>query len=253
MTNLKGRTCLITGASSGLGAHFALTLSNAGARVVLAARRLDRVQALAETINADGGHAMSVAMDVTSEASVSAAFDTAEQAFGTVDTIIANAGVAAPGRSTEVAAEALRNVLDTNVLGVMITAREGAKRLMAAGSRDNNRGRIVLIGSITAEMTGQGDAMYSAGKAAVAHMGRNLAREWVRQGVNVNVIQPGYIDTELAGEWFGSEGGKAQIAAFHRKRLQPIDSLNAPLLYLCSDQSAHTTGAVFTIDDGQSL
>lgn len=253
MTHLKGRTCLITGASSGLGAHFALTLSKAGARVVLAARRLDRAQALAETINADGGRAIAVAMDVTSEVSVGAAFDTSESAFGAVDTIIANAGVVAPGRSTEVGIDALRNVLDTNVLGVMITAREGARRLMAAGSRDDNRGRIVLIGSITAEMTGQGDVMYSAGKAAVAHMGRTLAREWVRQGVNVNVIQPGYIDTELAGEWFDSAGGKAQIAAFHRKQLQPIDSLNAPLLYLCSDESAHTTGAIFTIDDGQSL
>lgn len=220
---------------------------------MLAARRLDRVQALAETINADGGRAIAVAMDVTSESSVVAAFDTSESVFGTADTIIANAGVVAPGRSTEVGIDALRNVLDTNVLGVMITAREGARRLMAAGSRDDNRGRIVLIGSITAEMTGQGDAMYSAGKAAVAHMGRTLAREWVRQGVNVNVIQPGYIDTELAGEWFNSAGGKAQIAAFHRKQLQPIDSLNAPLLYLCSDESAHTTGAVFTIDDGQSL
>ena len=95
--------------------------------------------------------------------------------------------------------------------------------------------------------------MYSASKAAVAHMGRTLAREWVRQGVNVNIIQPGYIATELAGEWFDSEGGKAQIAGFHRKQLQPIGSLDAPLIYLCSDQSVLTTVAVFTIDDGQSL
>jgi NAD(P)-dependent dehydrogenase (short-subunit alcohol dehydrogenase family) len=253
MTQLGGRTCLITGASSGLGAHFARTLSGAGARVVLAARRLDRVQTLASEIRATGGQAFPLAMNVSDEKSVVSAFDAAEQAFGIVDTIIANAGVAAPGRSTEVPIEALRNVLDTNILGVMITAREGARRLIASGSRDHGRGRIVIIGSITAEMTGQGDAMYSASKAAVAHMGRTLAREWVRQGVNVNIIQPGYIDTELAGEWFGSEGGKAQIAAFHRKQLQPIASLDGPLLYLCSDQSAHTTGAVLTIDDGQSL
>jgi NAD(P)-dependent dehydrogenase (short-subunit alcohol dehydrogenase family) len=253
MTQLRGRTCLITGASSGLGAHFGRTLSAAGARVVLAARRLDRVQALAEEIRATGGDAFPVAMDVGIEKSVVSAFDAAEQAFGIVDTVIANAGVAAPGRSTEVPVEELRNVLDTNILGVMITAREGARRLIASSSRDHGRGRIVIIGSITAEMTGQGDAMYSASKAAVAHMGRTLAREWVRQGVNVNIIQPGYIDTELAGEWFGTEGGKAQIAAFHRKQLQPITSLDAPMLYLCSDQSAHTTGAVLTIDDGQSL
>jgi NAD(P)-dependent dehydrogenase (short-subunit alcohol dehydrogenase family) len=253
MTQMGGRTCMITGASSGLGSHFARMLSTAGARVVLAARRLDRVQALAEEIRAAGGEAFPVAMNVCDEKSVVSAFDAAEKVFGTVNTIIANAGVVAPGRSTEVPVEKFRNVLDTNILGVMLTAREGARRLIASSIRDHGRGRIVIIGSITAEMTGQGDAMYSASKAAAAHIGRTLAREWVRQGVNVNIIQPGYIDTELAGEWFSSDGGKAQIAAFHRKQLQPITSLDAPLLYLCSDESAHTTGAVFTIDDGQSL
>ena len=192
-------------------------------------------------------------MDVSDEMSVSAAFDAAEAAFGTIDTIIANAGVSAPGRSTEITIEAIRSVLDTNVLGVLLTAREAARRLIAAGSRESERGRIVLIGSVTAEMTGQGETIYSASKAAVAHLGRNLAKEWVRLGVNVNVIQPGYIHTELAGDWFASDGGKAQIAGFNRRRLQPVNSLDAPMLYLCSDGSAHTTGAIFTIDDGQML
>ncbi len=192
-------------------------------------------------------------MDVSDEMSVSAAFDAAEAAFGTIDTIIANAGVSAPGRSTEITIEAIRSVLDTNVLGVLLTAREAARRLIAAGSRESEHGRIVLIGSVTAEMTGQGETIYSASKAAVAHLGRNLAKEWVRLGVNVNVIQPGYIHTELAGDWFASDGGKAQIAGFNRRRLQPVNSLDAPMLYLCSDGSAHTTGAIFTIDDGQML
>lgn len=253
MQRLDGRTCLITGASSGLGAHFAWLAAGAGARVVLAARRLDRVEALAVEIRAEGGEAFAVAMNVSDEASVAAAFDSAEAAFGTVDTIIANAGVSAPGRSTEITVDVMRSVLDTNVLGVMLTAREGARRLISAGSRDDGRGRILLIGSITAEMTGQGETIYSASKAAVAHMGRNLAKEWARLGVNVNVIQPGYIQTEMAGDWFASEGGKAQIAGFSRRRLQPINSLDAPVLYLCSDESAHTTGATFTIDDGQLL
>ena len=250
---LNGRVCLITGASSGLGAHFARLVSGAGAKVVLAARRLDRVQSLADELTANGGQACPVVMDVSDEASVIAAFDAAEAAFGTVDTIIANAGVSAPGRSTEVSVEAMRSILDTNILGVLLTAREGARRLIAAGSRENERGRIVLIGSITAEMTGQGETLYSASKAAVAHMGRNLAKEWVRLGVNVNVIQPGYIQTELSGGWFQSEGGRAQIAGFNRRRLQPIESLDGPVLYLCSDASAHTTGATFTLDDGQIL
>ena len=253
MTQLKGRTCLITGASSGLGAHFSRTLSAAGARVVLAARRLDRVQDLAKEIRATGNEAFPVAMDVSDEKSVTAAFDAAETAFGPVDTIIANAGVSAPGRSTEISIESMRSVLDTNVLGVLLTAREGARRMIAAGSRDDRRGRILLIGSITAEMTGQGETIYSASKAAVAHMGRNLAKEWARLGVNVNVIQPGYIQTELSGDWFTGEAGKAQIASFNRRRLQPITSLDAPLIYLCSDESAYTTGGLFTIDDGQLL
>ncbi|MGA9220546.1 MAG: SDR family NAD(P)-dependent oxidoreductase [Pseudomonas graminis] len=253
MQKLEGRTCLITGASSGLGAHFARLVAGAGARVVLAARRVDRVEALAAEIRAVGGEALPVAMDVSDEASVIAAFDAAEAAFGTVDTIIANAGVSAPGRSTEITVDAMRSVLDTNVLGVLLTAREGARRLVVAGSRESGAGRIVLIGSITAEMTGQGESIYSASKAAVAHLGRNLAKEWVRLGINVNVIQPGYIQTELSGDWFSSEGGKAQIASFNRRRLQPITSLDAPVLYLCSDESLHTTGATLTLDDGQML
>ena len=253
MQRLDGRTCLITGASSGLGAHFARLAANAGARVVVAARRKDRVEALAAEIRAGGGEALAVAMDVSDEASVVAAYDAAEAGLGTIDTIIANAGVSAPGRSTEITVEAMRSVLDTNVLGVLLTAREGARRLVAAGSRESGRGRIVLIGSITAEVTGQGESIYSASKAAVAHLGRNLAMEWVRLGINVNTIQPGYIQTELSGDWFSTEAGKAQIASFNRRRLQPINSLDAPVLYFCSDESLHTTGATLTIDDGQGL
>ncbi|UVO53613.1 SDR family NAD(P)-dependent oxidoreductase [Sphingomonas sp. SUN039] len=253
MKTLDGRVCLVTGASSGLGAHFARIIAAAGASVVVAARRTGRISALATELAESGGRALAVEMDVTDAASVAAAYDVAENAFGTVDTIIANAGVSAPGRSTDISVAEIRSVLDTNVVGAMLTAREGARRLIATGGRDSGRGRIVLIGSITADMTGQGETIYSASKAAVAHLGRNLAREWVRQGINVNVIQPGYIQTELSGDWFASDGGQAQIAAFHRRRLQPIGSLDAPLLYLCADVSAQTTGAVFTIDDGQSL
>lgn len=102
-------------------------------------------------------------------------------------------------------------------------------------------------------MTGQGDAAYAASKAAVAHLGRQFAREWVRQGINVNTIQPGYIHTELSGDWFSEEGGKAQIAGWHRRRLIGVDALDDIALYLSSDASRFVTGATFTIDDGQSL
>ena len=253
MNTLAGRTCLITGASSGLGAHFARVAAGAGARVVLAARRIERVQALAAELRTQGAEALPVAMDVTDEASTRAAYDTAEAAFGTVDAIIANAGVSAPARATEITAEAIRGVLDTNVLGVFLTAREGARRLIAAGSRKTGQGRIVLVGSLAAEVPVSGETIYCASKAAVKKVGRDLAREWVRQGVNVNVIQPGFILTEMAGEWFASTGGQRQIEGFHRRRLQPIESLNDIVLLLLSDASASITGSAFTIDDGQSL
>ncbi len=251
MQRLTGRICLITGASAGFGAHFGRLAVREGARVVLGARRLDRVAALAAELGA--GNALAVAMDVTDEAATIAAYDAAEAAFGPVDTVIANAGISDPGRSTEVSAQGLQSQFDTNILGVFLTAREGARRMLAAGSREHGRGRILLIGSMGAQAPFPGGAAYCASKAAVASLARSLAAEWVRKGVNVNVIQPGFVLTEMADDWFASEGGLAQIASFARRRLQPIESLDEPVVYFCSDAAGSTTGSVFTVDDGQSL
>jgi NAD(P)-dependent dehydrogenase (short-subunit alcohol dehydrogenase family) len=247
--SLAGRTVLITGASSGLGAHFSAICADAGANVVLCARRIERAIELAEQI---GPQAMAVAMDVIDEASVIAGFDAAQSHFGTVETIIANAGISFSGRSIDVPVEQFREQLEVNITGAFLTAREGAKRLLSDPIAAA-RGRIVLVGSITAHMTSSGITAYSASKAAVANMGRNLAHEWARSGICVNVIQPGYIDTELAGDWFQTAAGREQIQSFRRKRLQPIDTLNGIISYLCSDSSGGTTGAVIDIDDGQSL
>lgn len=247
---MAGRVALITGASSGFGAHFARLLVREGAKVVIGARRADRLAKLASEL---GDSALAVSMDVTDEASIIAAYDAAEARFGTVDTVIANAGIAIAGRSIDLPLAEVTKVIETNFTGVYLTAREGGRRMIAAEFKTHGRGRVVLIGSITAQMTGQGDAAYAATKAGVAHLGRQFAREWVRQGINVNTIQPGYIRTEIDGDWFDSDGGKAQIAAFHRKRMCPIEALEAPLLLLASDASAHITGSVLTVDDGQVL
>lgn len=247
---LAGRTVLITGASSGLGEHFARVFSREGARVVLGARRMDRIAALAQEL---GDSALAVPLDVNDEASLIAAYDAAQAHFGTIDTIVANAGMARGGRSTELPFADVAAVINTNLTGVYLTAREGARRMIEAGIRESGRGRIVLIGSITAQMTAQGDTAYAASKAAVAHLGRQFAREWIRQGINVNTIQPGYIRTEIDGDWFDSAGGQAQIAGFHRRRLMPIDSLDAAMLLLCSDESQWITGATLSVDDGQVL
>ncbi|HOB14604.1 MAG TPA: SDR family oxidoreductase [Novosphingobium sp.] len=248
--SLSGRVALITGASSGFGAHFARLLVREGARVVIGARRAEKLAALAEEL---GDAVLAVSLDVTDEPSLIAAYDAAEERFGTVDTVIANAGIAIGGRSTEISAADVAAVVGTNFTGVYLTAREGARRMIAAGFRESERGRIVLIGSITAELTGQGETAYAASKAGVAHLGRQFAREWVRQGINVNTIQPGYIQTEIAGDWFQTEGGARQIAGFHRRRMCPIEALEVPLVFLCSDASRHVTGATFTVDDGQAL
>ncbi|AVA14646.1 SDR family NAD(P)-dependent oxidoreductase [Sphingopyxis sp. MG] len=250
MADLLGRTVLITGASSGLGAHFARICAAQGANVVLAARRVDRLRTLVAEI---GDKALAVELDVTDERSVVAAYDRAEARFAAVDTIIANAGVSAPGRSIALPGDALTGLIATNLTGVYLTVREGARRLIDRGPAGSKDGRVVIIGSITAHLTGHGESAYAATKAAVAHLGRNFAREWAHKAINVNVIQPRYIATDISREWFASEGGKAQIARFPRRRLQPIETLDAMMLYLCSDAAAGMTGSVIDLDDGQSL
>ena len=253
MLSLWGRTVLIAGASSGIGAGFARALAAVDAQVVLGARRLDRVTALAAQINASGGAALPVALDVTDEASVAAAYDAAEARFGTVNSVVANAGVGTGGRATNVPVAGLQQVIDTNLLGTYLVAREGARRMIASGSQTREDGRIVLVGSITAQQHGTGDAMYAATKAGLAHLARQFASEWVRQGINVNTLQPGWIPTEINQEWFASPRGQADIAALHRRRLLEPDALDDMLIYLLSDRARQVTGATFTIDDGQSL
>jgi NAD(P)-dependent dehydrogenase (short-subunit alcohol dehydrogenase family) len=144
-------------------------------------------------------------------------------------------------------------VFAANLRGAFLTAREGALRLMSAGSAERQNGRIVVIGSIAADKIYPGTAAYSASKAGVRHMARNLAREWVRKGINVNVIQPGYFPTEMVGDLFETEAGQGLLKTFPRRRLCELPTLDVPLLYLCSDLSRGVTGSVFTIDDGQSL
>lgn len=249
--SLAGRVVLITGASSGIGARFARVIAGEGAAVVIGARRVDRLEALRESIAADGGKALAVALDVAEEASVSAAYDLAEAKFGSVSGIVANAGVNFEGRALDLDMARFDQIFAVNVRGVFLTAREGAKRMRAAGTAE--AGRIVLISSITAQMRTPGTAAYSASKAAVTHMGRLLAREWARSGPNVNLLSPGYIPSELAGDWFETEDGKKHIATWPRRRLLDENALDSTLLYLLSDASRNVTGSDFVIDDGQSL
>ncbi len=251
--DLRGRTVLITGASSGLGRRFATVLAASGAKVAVTARRMDRLTSLAADITAAGGVAAAVAMDVTDEASIMAGFDTAQAALGPVDTVIANAGMNNQALAVDLTAEGFDAVMAINVRGVFLTAREAARRMMAGGSKASGRGRIVLISSIGAQKVLPGLTTYCASKAAVLMMGKGLAREWANKGVNVNIVCPGYIETELNADWFAEDGGKAQVAGFPRRRLMRQEDLDAMILYLASDASRAITGSVFTLDDGQTL
>ena len=251
--DLTGRTALVTGASSGIGRRLALGLAAAGAKVVVGARRGDRLAKLVAEIEAAGGHALAVTLDVAEEASVIAAYDAAEAGFGPVDTVYANAGMNNEGLALDLPIEAFDQMVAVNLRGVFLTAREAARRMIKAGSRQSGRGRIVLISSIGAHTVLPGLATYCATKAGVAMLGRSLAREWARQGININSVCPGFLETELNRDWFASEGGQKQIQDFPRKRLMVEADLDPMLLYLGSDAARAVTGSVFTLDDGQSL
>lgn len=245
--DLSGRTALITGASSGLGARFGRILAANGARVAMGARRKDRLEALASEI---GEQALAVEMDVMREADIIAGFDAAEAAFATVDTVIANAGIDGAGMMTDQSEDEIEHTLAVNLKGAILTAREGARRMMAAGV---TKGRIVMIASITAFEPSPGLVAYSASKAGVIQAARSMAKEWARAGICVNTISPGYIRTAINDAWFDTEPGKKQIARFPRKRLMGEEGLDGPLLFLCSEAAEFVTGTDFVLDDGQTL
>jgi NAD(P)-dependent dehydrogenase (short-subunit alcohol dehydrogenase family) len=246
--DLTGRTALVTGASSGLGARFGRLLAGSGANVALGARRVDKLQSLADDI---GDRARAVQMDVMREADILAGFDAAEAAFGgVVDTVIANAGIDGAGMITDMPEDEIERTLAVNLKGAILTAREGAKRMIA--NRVPN-GRIVMIASITAFEPSPGLVAYSASKAGVVQACRSMAREWARTGTSINTISPGYIRTDINADWFETEPGKKQIARFPRKRLMGEEGLDAVLLMLCSDAAEFITGVDFVLDDGQTL
>jgi NAD(P)-dependent dehydrogenase (short-subunit alcohol dehydrogenase family) len=250
--DLSGRTLLITGASSGLGAHFARQAAKAGARLVLAARRLEMLEALRDEIRGEAD-TLAVAMDVTDETSTHAAYDAAARKFGLVDSVIANAGMNCDGPFLDLPVDDIARVLAVNITGVALTLREAARRLIAVPRAERRGGRMVVISSITAHEVSPGIAVYGASKAGVLQLSRILAREWLNKGINVNIVCPGYIETEINSAWFKTESGQRQVQSWPRRRLMDAASLDGTVLYLISDAAEFVAGSVFTIDDGQTL
>lgn len=250
MKRVEGRVALVTGASSGLGKRFAQVLAAEGAKVIVAARRKDRLDELVKEL---GANAVAVQCDVTDEAQVIAMFDAAEAKFGLVDTVINNAGMTHANNAVTQDIAEFRKIMDLNVTSVWCVAREAARRLIKAGPEASHRGRIVNIASMAGRIVIPHVTAYNTSKAACAHLTRSLAREWARHGINVNALSPGYVATELTEEWLNGEGGAKTIGKSPRRRVMDENSLDEALLFLCSDQSKFVTGTDVLVDDAQSM
>ncbi len=245
MWKIDGRVALVTGASSGLGRHFAKVLAANGARVVAAARRMEPLEALAEEIAAGGGWCLPVAMDVTDPASVADAFAAIGAGTGgALDILVNNAGVAQTRPALDVSAEEWNDVLSPNLTGGFLVAQAAARSMNGQG------GSIVNIASILGSRVSKGLAAYAASKAGMIQLTKALALEWAPLGIRVNALAPGYIETDLNRQFFASEAGKRLIERIPQRRLGQLADLDAPLLLLCSDTSRYITGSVIAIDGG---
>lgn len=247
--DLSGKTAIVTGASSGLGRRFAQVLAKAGAGVAVMGRRVDRLEELTADIESAGGRALPVKLDVTDPESIEYAVGATVTELGHVDILINNAGMNVQALAVDVTPDAYDRMMDTNVKGAFLMATACGRRMMERGAG----GRIVNIASIGAHTVLPGLSVYCMSKAAVGMMTKSLAREWARHQINVNAMCPGFIETELNDEWFASDGGQAQIKSFPRRRLGLEQDLDGTLLLLVSDHARLITGALFTVDDGQSL
>ena len=255
--DLSGRVALVTGASSGLGMQFAKTLASAGCGVVLAGRRVERLKTLRAEIEANGGDAHVVTIDVTDHDSIKAAVAHAETEMGTLDILINNSGVSTTQKLTDVREEDYDYVFDTNTKGAFFVAQEVGKRMLARakGSAPGTftGGRIVNIASMAGLRVLSQIGVYCMSKAAVIHMTRAMALEWGKYGINVNAICPGYIDTEINHHHWSTEQGRKLVDMLPKKRVGQPQDLDVVLMMLCANESHFINGAVITADDGFSL
>ena len=252
--DLSGRIAFITGASSGLGAQFAKTLSRAGAAVVLASRRIDRLKELRAEIEGEGGDAHVFEMDVTDHDSIKAAVARAETEVGSIDILVNNSGVSTTQRIQEVSEDDYDYVFNTNVRGAFFVAQEVGKRMLAraqgAAPGSYTGGRIINIASMAGLKVLPRIGVYCMSKAAVIQMTKAMALEWGRFGINVNAICPGYIDTEINHHHWETDAGQKLVNMMPRKRLGKAEDLDALIVLLASAQSHFVNGSVIAADDG---
>ena len=249
LLSLDGRAALVTGASSGFGRHFARVLADAGAKVALAARRLDVLKQLEVEIRAGGGRAAAVTIDVTDRASVAKAFAEAEAALGPITILVNNAGIPSGAFFAKTTEEEWREVMSVNLDGVFRVGQEAARRMAA----NNSGGSIVNIASLLGFGVIKGLSTYSATKAAVISLTKSMALELARDKIRVNALAPGYFATEFNAAYLAGEAGKRMMARVPMGRAGAVEELDGPLLLLASDAGRFMTGSVITVDGGHLL
>ena len=249
LLSLDGRAALVTGASSGFGRHFAHVLAEAGAKVALAARRLDVLKQLEAEVRGRGGQAAAVAMDVTDRASVAKAFADAEAALGPITILVNNAGIPSGSFFNRTTEEEWREVMSVNLDGVFRVGQEAARRMAA----NRTGGSIINIASLLGFGVIKGLSTYSATKAAVISLTKSMALELARDNIRVNALAPGYFATEFNEAYLASEAGKRMMARVPMGRAGAVEELDGPLLLLASDAGRFMTGSVITVDGGHLL
>ena len=252
--DLSGRVAFVTGASSGLGAQFARALAQAGAAVVLASRRVDKLKALRAHIEGEGGDAHVMELDVTDRHSIKAAVAHAETEVGSIDILVNNSGVSTTQRIQDVTEGDFDYIFDTNVRGAFFMAQEVGKRMLARAQGtapgSYTGGRIINIASMAGLKVLPQIGAYCMSKAAVIQMTKAMALEWGKHGINVNAICPGYIDTEINHHHWQTEQGQKLVNMLPRKRVGKPEDLDALVVLLASAQSHFVNGAVIAADDG---
>ena len=240
--SVAGKRILITGASSGFGARFAVALAEEGADVVLAARRVEKLEQTAEAVRKLGREATVVAMDVSDHASVGAAFDS----MPPVDVVVNNAGISHEGPTDSLTEEEWDAVVDTNLKGVWAVSKFAIQKW----KQDQRPGSLVNIASILGLRVGGRVAAYTASKAAVVQLTKPLALDFARYNIRCNAICPGYVETDINKDFFDSPQAEKMLKRIPYRRLGQIDELVGPLLLLASDASSYMTGAIIAVDGG---
>ncbi|MEO1193789.1 MAG: SDR family NAD(P)-dependent oxidoreductase [Pseudomonadota bacterium] len=245
--SLEGKVALVTGASSGLGAHFARDMAAAGAKIAIAARRSAALEELAAELRAGGGRVLPLTMDVTDPPTVTAALKSLQTELGGLDVVVNNAGIAATSKALEVSEEEWDRVIETNLTGVFRVARASAAVMVDA----QKGGSIINIASILGLGGATLLASYSASKAGVINLTRTLAVEWARAGIRVNALCPGYFETDINRETLRGPAGEVMVKKIPQRRFGQLSELTGPLLLLASDASSHMTGTTLVVDGGQ--